>query len=113
MFLPVGNKYHPPIKTSKVKAAIHHFLPFSFPIIEAVKATNLSEVTDTRTLILPQLSAGGVAIPQLPKSSEEFPFNVKYGPVWSKHLPQYLEEKPAQKDDKMKLAKFSLFTETA
>jgi len=77
-------------------------------ILEAVEATGIKNFTDQKTLILPQLSAGGVSIPQLPKKSEKFPFKIKFGPVWSKHLPQYLEEKPNKKPDYMKLAKFSL-----
>ena len=78
-------------------------------ILEAVEATGIQNYTEENTLILPQLSAGGVSIPQLPKKSENFPFKIKFGPVWSKHIPQYLEEKPPKKPDHMKLAKFSLF----
>jgi ubiquinone/menaquinone biosynthesis C-methylase UbiE len=77
-------------------------------LLEAVETSNIADITDTRTLILPQLSAGGVSIPQLPKKSEKFPFKITYGPVWSKHLPQFLKEKPGRKSDKMKIAKFSL-----
>ena len=77
-------------------------------ILEAVEATGIQIYTEENTLILPQLSAGGVSIPQLPKKSENFPFKIKFGPVWSKYLPQYLEEKPLKKPDHMKLAKFSL-----
>ncbi len=81
-------------------------------LIEAVKATGIQNFTDNRTLILPQLSAGGVAIPKLKSSSNDLPFKIKYGPVWSKDLPTYLKEKPAKKPEKMKLAKFSLFHRT-
>ncbi|MCJ7648095.1 MAG: methyltransferase domain-containing protein [Candidatus Lokiarchaeota archaeon] len=77
-------------------------------ILEAVEATGIQNYSEETTLILPQLSAGGVSIPQLPKKSENFPFKIKFGPVWSKHIPQYLEEKPTKKPDHMKLAKFSL-----
>jgi len=77
-------------------------------LFEAVETTNITTITDTRTLILPQLSAGGVSIPQLPKKSEGFPFKITFGPVWSKHLPQFIKEKPGRKSDKMKIAKFSL-----
>ena len=52
-------------------------------LLEAIEATDIKNITKKKTLLLPQLSAGGVAIPQLPKNSEEFPFRVKYGPVWS------------------------------
>ncbi len=78
-------------------------------ILEAVEATGIQNQTEENTLILPQLSAGGVSIPQLPKKSENFPFKIKFGPVWSKHIPQYLDEKPSKKPEHMKLAKFSLF----
>ena len=78
-------------------------------LLEAIEATGIKNITKKKTLLLPQLSAGGVAIPQLPKNSEEFPFRVKYGPVWSKYIPQFLNEKPAQKPKQMKLAKFTLF----
>ena len=78
-------------------------------LLEAIEATGIKNITQKKTLLLPQLSAGGVAIPQLPKNSEKFPFRVKYGPVWSKSIPQFLDENPAQKPDRMKLAKFTLF----
>jgi ubiquinone/menaquinone biosynthesis C-methylase UbiE len=77
-------------------------------LLEAVEATRIHKFTHTKTLILPQLSAGGVAIPNLPKKSEKFPFKVVYGPVWSKNLPQYIKERPTRKSDSMKIAKFSI-----
>ena len=77
-------------------------------ILEAVEATGIQYYTEENTLILPQLSAGGVSIPQLPKKSENFPFKIKFGPVWSKNIPRYLEENLPKKPDYMKLAKFSL-----
>ena len=77
-------------------------------LIEAVQATNIQKLSKKKTLILPQLSAGGVSAPLLHKESSSFPYKIKYGPVWSKDLPQYLKEHPARKPDKMKLAKFTL-----
>jgi len=77
-------------------------------LIEAVQATNIQMLSNKKTLILPQLSAGGVSAPLLHKDSSSFPYKIKYGPVWSKDLPQYLKEHPARKSDKMKLAKFTL-----
>ena len=59
-------------------------------------------------MILPQLSAGGVATPELQKKSKNFPFRVVFGPVWSKDLPEFIKNRPARKPDKMKLAKFTL-----
>jgi len=77
-------------------------------LIEAVKATGIEMLTDKKTLILPQLSAGGVATPELQKKSEDFPFRVVFGPVWSKDLPEFIKNRPARKPDSMKLAKFTL-----
>ena len=77
-------------------------------LIEAVEATGIERLTNKKTLILPQLSAGGVATPELQKKSKDFPFRVVYGPVWSKDLPEFLEKRPARKPDRMKLAKFTL-----
>ncbi len=77
-------------------------------LIEAVQATNIQKLSNKKTLILPQLSAGGISAPLLYKDSSNFPYKIKYGPVWSKDLPQYLKERPARKPDKMKLAKFTL-----
>ncbi|MFX1313126.1 MAG: methyltransferase domain-containing protein [Promethearchaeota archaeon] len=77
-------------------------------LLEAVEASGINHLTKERILILPQLSAGGVAIPQLPKKSEKFLFRVRYGPVWSKNIPKFLKDKPAKKPEYMKLAKFTL-----
>jgi ubiquinone/menaquinone biosynthesis C-methylase UbiE len=77
-------------------------------LIEAVEATGLKNITERKSLILPQLSAGGVATPELQKKSKDFPFRVVFGPVWSKYLPEFINNKPARKPDKMKLAKFTL-----
>ncbi|MFX1258325.1 MAG: hypothetical protein ACFFAN_10720, partial [Promethearchaeota archaeon] len=76
-------------------------------LLEAVEATGIQRFIEKRTLILPQLSAGGVAVPQLPKKSKKFPFNIIFGPIWSKDLKQFLQERPIRKSDTMKLAKFS------
>jgi len=77
-------------------------------LIEAVEATGLKDITERKTLILPQLSAGGVATPELQKKSKNFPFRVVFGPVWSKDLPEFVKNRPARKPDRMKLAKFTL-----
>jgi 2-polyprenyl-3-methyl-5-hydroxy-6-metoxy-1,4-benzoquinol methylase len=78
-------------------------------LVEAIEATGIRNLTQKKTLLLPQLSAGGVAIPELTKNSESFPFRVRYGPVWSKFIPQFLNENPAKKPDRMKLARFTLY----
>ncbi|MFO7796210.1 MAG: methyltransferase domain-containing protein [Promethearchaeati archaeon] len=77
-------------------------------LVEAVEATVLRQFTENRTIILPQLSAGGVSKPNLPEMSEKFPFKVKYGPVWSKYLKEYLTKRPNKKPQKMKRARFTL-----
>ncbi len=77
-------------------------------LIEMVEATNIQKLTNRKTLILPQLSAGGVSAYLLYKDSSNFPFKIKYGPVWSKNLQHYLKELPARKPDRTKLAKFTL-----
>ncbi|MFX1554818.1 MAG: methyltransferase domain-containing protein [Promethearchaeota archaeon] len=77
-------------------------------LIEAVEATEIAKITSKKTLFLPQLSAGGIATPLIKSEAANFPFNLLYGPVWAKYLPQFLEERPAHKPDKMKLARFSL-----
>ena len=74
-------------------------------LIEAVNATGIDKILKSNKLILPQLSAGGISIPQLPKT---FPFKIVFGPVWSKDLKKFLQEKPTKKPDSMKLAKFTL-----
>ncbi|MFX1504126.1 MAG: hypothetical protein ACFFDH_24410, partial [Promethearchaeota archaeon] len=76
--------------------------------VEAVQASGITKITKKKTLILPQLSAGGVAAPLLKSEAPDFPFNILYGPVWVKYLPQFLAERPAKKPDKMKLAKFTV-----
>ncbi|MFX1315766.1 MAG: methyltransferase domain-containing protein [Promethearchaeota archaeon] len=78
-------------------------------LLEATEATGIQNLTMKRILILPQLSAGGVAIPELPNNSEKFPFKIKYGPVWSKYLPKFIKDKPVRKPENMKLARFTLF----
>jgi ubiquinone/menaquinone biosynthesis C-methylase UbiE len=77
-------------------------------LFEAVKASGIEKITKKKTLILPQLSAGGIAAPLIKSEKPDFPFNVLYGPVWAKYLPQFLEERPAKKPEKMKLAKFTV-----
>jgi ubiquinone/menaquinone biosynthesis C-methylase UbiE len=74
-------------------------------IIDAVKGSGIEIISKNRTLILPQLSAGGVSIPQL---SKNFPFKIVYGPVWSKYLREFIMNRPTKKPNPMKLANFTL-----
>ena len=77
-------------------------------LIDAVKATGIHQYTSSRVLILPQLAAGGVSKPDLPENTKEFPFRIKYGPVWSNDLKEYLKSEPKKKPERMKRAKFTL-----
>lgn len=77
-------------------------------LIDAIKATGIDHYTSSRVLILPQLAAGGISKPTLPENTEKFPFRIRYGPVWSEDLKEYLKNKPKKKLERMKRAKFSL-----
>ena len=77
-------------------------------LIEAIKATDIEEKTEHRKAILPQLSAGGVAIPKLIIDVPKFPLKLYYGPIWAKDLPAYLEKKYKVKPRYMKKIEFSL-----
>lgn len=74
-------------------------------LVEAVNASGLIQVVSHFKLILPQLSAGGVALPALPP---DFKFRVFYGPVWSRDLPEYLREQIVRKPERMRVAHFTL-----
>ncbi|OLS12847.1 MAG: hypothetical protein RBG13Loki_3542 [Promethearchaeota archaeon CR_4] len=74
-------------------------------LVETVNASGLAQQVSHFKLILPQLSAGGVAIPRLPP---DFKFHVFYGPVWSRDLPEYLREQVVRKPEHMRIAHFSL-----
>ncbi|MHA2397815.1 MAG: methyltransferase domain-containing protein [Promethearchaeota archaeon] len=78
-------------------------------LIEAVEATGIDKITTRKTLILPQLAAGGVAAPLIKSESPSFPFNILFGPVWAKFLPEFIKTRPAKKPDKWKLARFTSF----
>ena len=43
--------------------------------------------------------AGGISAPNL-YDSKEFPFKIKYDPIWSKHLPEILGKKSNKKTRK-------------
>ncbi len=77
-------------------------------LVEAVEATGIASVVTSRVLILPQLAAGGVEVPKLPINAANFPFVVKYGPVWSKDIPAYLKGRPGRKPEEWKAARFTI-----
>jgi ubiquinone/menaquinone biosynthesis C-methylase UbiE len=74
-------------------------------LVEAVNASGLSQVVSHFKLILPQLSAGGVALPTLPA---DFKYHVFYGPVWSRDLPEYLQEQVVRKPERMRVIHFTI-----
>ncbi len=76
-------------------------------LIEAVEATDITNISNKKTLILPQLSAGGIASPLIKSEASNFPYNILFGPVWAKHIPKFLNERPARKPEKMRLARFT------
>jgi hypothetical protein len=57
-------------------------------LVKRIKLTGLSNVTERRTLILPQLGGPGIAAHEVKKLSG---FNVEYGPVRANDLPKYLK----------------------
>lgn len=73
-------------------------------LIEAVNSCHLEKIVSHRTLILPQLAAGGISKRDLPSS---FPFSVIYGPIWAKDLPDFLVKHPKSKSPQMRLAQFT------
>ncbi len=78
-------------------------------ILEAIRATNISELHSNHKMVLPQLAAGGVELPKLTRPSQNFPFEISYGPVWAKDAPKYLETYPKHKPASMNSANFDLF----
>jgi len=77
-------------------------------LIETIKATDIEEKTEHRKAILPQLSAGGVAIPKLIIEAPNFPLKLYFGPIWAKDVPEYLEKNYKVKPKYMKKIEFSL-----
>lgn len=75
---------------------------------ELVQATNVRTLATTKQMILPQLAAGGVKAPELPMGSTAFPYEIAYGPVESKDLPEYLKQTPDYKPKSMRMVPFQL-----
>jgi len=57
-------------------------------LVKRIKLTGLSNVTERKTLILPQLGGPGVTALEVKKLSR---FNVEYGPVRANDIPEYLK----------------------
>ncbi|MFC1554607.1 mercury methylation corrinoid protein HgcA [candidate division KSB1 bacterium] len=56
-------------------------------LIRQIENTNLKEIIDHRTLIVPQLGAAGISAHEVKKRSG---FKVEYGPIRADDLPEYL-----------------------
>ncbi len=72
-------------------------------VANRVESVSLHKVVSHRTLILPQLSASGVAAHEVKKKSG---FKVEYGPIRAKDVPEYL--KTHQATQKMRQVRFNL-----
>lgn len=75
-----------------------------FSVISAIKTSGINDKVKHKTLIAPQLSAPGIDIK---KVKEETGWNVRFGPVYAKDIPRYINEN-LQKTDKMRLVEFNL-----
>jgi hypothetical protein len=73
-------------------------------VVNRIEATQLYEVVNHKTLILPQLGAPGVAAHEVKKRSG---FRVKYGPIRASDLPVYLKDRKAT--HAMRLVQFPLW----
>jgi len=58
-----------------------------FSVISAIKTSGISEKVNHRVLIAPQLSAPGIDVKKVKK---ETGWNVKFGPVYAKDIPEYV-----------------------
>jgi len=73
-------------------------------VIKRVKSSGLEKIVKHRSLILPQLSATGVAAHKVKKGCG---FNVTWGPVRAGDIPQYLAN-GKKSDDAMRKVTFSM-----
>jgi len=75
-----------------------------FSVISAIKTSGINEKVKHRILIAPQLSVPGIDVR---KVKEETGWNVKFGPVYAKDIPEYVRRN-FQKTEKMRLVEFKL-----
>jgi NAD-dependent dihydropyrimidine dehydrogenase PreA subunit len=73
-------------------------------VISAIKVSGIEDITDTRTVILPQLAAAGVESRQIKKKTG---WNVVWGPVYAKDIPDFLENN-LKKTNEMRRVKFPI-----
>lgn len=78
-------------------------------LMEALRATDVKFKAKTPYLILPQLSAGGIQAPKLRMRTEACPYEVIFGPTYSRDLPKYITSVyPKPKPPEMRLIHFSM-----
>ena len=73
-------------------------------LVNRIETNRLPEIVKNHVLILPQLSASGVAAHEVKKRTG---FRVKYGPVRAQDLPEYLKARKATKE--MRTVSFALY----
>lgn len=73
-------------------------------MVNRIRSTGLARLVTHRTLILPQLSAPGVAAQTVEK---ETGFRIKYGPVYARDIPRYLAN-GMRKTGEMRTVNFTL-----
>lgn len=56
-------------------------------LVHRIESTNLKDIVNHRTLVLPQLGAPGVAAPEVKKRTG---FEVEWGPVRASDIPEYM-----------------------
>lgn len=75
-----------------------------YSVISVIKTSGISERVDHRELIAPQLSAPGIDVK---KVHEETGWNVRFGPVYAKDIPEYVRN-DLRKTEKMRLVEFTM-----
>jgi len=75
-----------------------------FSVISAIKTSGINEKVKHRILIAPQLSAPGIDVK---KVKEETGWNVRFGPVYARDIPEYVRRK-FRKTEKMRRVEFKL-----
>lgn len=74
-----------------------------FSVISVIKTSKIGEKVDHRVIVAPQLSAPGIDVR---KVKEETGWEVRFGPVYAKDIPQYLRSRT--KPSRMRLVRFGL-----
>jgi len=72
-------------------------------LVRRIESTNLKDIVNHRTLILPQLGAPGVAAPEVRKRTG---FKVEWGPIRACDIPEYMRTRKAT--DEMRRVRFDL-----